>query len=382
MAAARELTGLLASGSTIAALDGHYERTIARILDELAQGVSRPGGARAVALLARLRELVNRLDPRKDSFVRTWIKEQLPRAYVLGTRSATRQLQEQLDKVSSDKAAEWGSLKTSWTAANQTTLSAITAAMVSTLSRAARDMMAKLELTVRRTQLRLTTDAAIREATVGGIIRGATGREVSDDIARVILGRANPDALKRLRERGFGGDDLALYQELAKGQLIKVAGKNWGVRPYANLVARTMSRDAHKVGTVVRLQTNGVDHVRISRHIQREADECTPFAGNVYYIGAAEVDPAGFPKLSSILNGGPPFHPNCAHVLEPYVVQLKSPEQIAKDQEQTLALPAKFYSKSGTDIRAMVAESSEKQLNEWAPAGAADISETIAKGVA
>jgi hypothetical protein len=245
--------------------------------------------------------------------------------------------------------------------------------MTSTLSRAARDMMATLELTVRRTQLRLTSDKAIREATTGGIVRGATGAEVSNDISRIILGKNDPAALQRLKDRGFNGDDLELYKQLGQGQTIKVAGRNFKIRSYANLVARTMTRDAHKVGTVVRLQQNGVDHVRVSRHAQLKKDECTPFAGNVYYIGALETDPAGFPKLSSILNGGPPFHPNCAHVLEPYVVQLKGEAEVAKVKEQTLALPEKFYSKNAKDLRAMVEEASHKELESWAPAGSADL---------
>jgi hypothetical protein len=36
----------------------------------------------------------------------------------------------------------------------------------------------------------------------------------------------------------------------------------------------------------------------------------------------------GYPPLSAI-NGGPPFHPNCAHVLMPFVIALATPEERA-----------------------------------------------------
>ena len=378
MAAARELKALLAHAGTISALDDHYQRTIARILEELAAGISRPGAARAAELLRNLRELVAKLDPRKDSFVRKWIAEQLPKAYILGNRAAVRQLQEQLAKAGAEERAEFGELNRTWTAVNATTLAAISAAMSSTLHRAAVETLERLNLTVRRTQLTLLKDAQVREAVTGGIIRGATGKELSNDLARVILGKSDPASVARLRAAGFHGDDLELYKALAKGQTIKVAGKNFKVRAYANLTARTMMRDAHKVGTVVRLQQNGIDHVRISRHVQLERDECTPFAGNVYYIGPLSKDPLGFPSLRTILNGGPPFHPNCAHVLEPYVAPLKTDEQKRLDAERANALPKRFYGKTSKELREMVAEATDAELQEWAPAGAADLFKGVA----
>lgn len=378
MAAARELKALLAHAGTISALEDHYQRTIARILEELAAGISRPGAARAAELLRILRELVAKLDPRRDSFVRRWIEEQLPRAYILGNRAAVRQIQEQLAKAAAPEREAFGDLNRTWTAVNSTTLQAIAAAMSSTLSRAAAETLERLNLTVRRTQLTLLKDAQIREAVTGGIIRGATGKEVSNDLARVILGKTDRDSVARLRAKGFHGDDLELFKSLAKGQTIKVAGKNFPVRTYANLTARTMMRDAHKVGTIVRLQQNDVDHVRISRHVQLKRDECTPFAGNVYYIGPLSRDPLGFPNLRDILNGGPPFHPNCAHVLEPYVHELKSPEAKKLDAERANALPRRFYGKTSKEIRELVAEATDEELKTWAPVGAEDLMKGVA----
>ncbi len=378
MAAARELKSLLAHGSTVAALEDHYKRTIARILEELAAGISRPGAARAAELLRNLRDLVAKLDPKKDSFVRSWIRAQLPKAFILGNRAATRQLQELLEKASTEERSDFGDINRRWAPINALTLSAISAAMSSNLHRAAVETLEKLNLTVRRTQLTLLKDAQVREATTSGIIRGATGKELSNDLSRIILGKSDPASVARLRAKGFHGDDLALFEQLSKGQTIKVGGKNFKVRAYANLTARTMMRDAHKVGTVVRLQQNGVDHVRVSRHVQLERDECTPFAGNVYYIGPLAQDPQGFPALKTILNGGPPFHPNCAHVLEPYVHELKTPEQKALDAERANALPKRFYGKSSKELREMVAEATDAELKEWAPVGAEDLMKGVA----
>ena len=64
-------------------------------------------------------------------------------------------------------------------------------------------------------------------------------------------------------------------------------------------MADTQLAEAAKVGTIARLQKNQVNHVKISTHKQKVTDECTPFAGQDFYIGPEPQDPLGFPKLGS-----------------------------------------------------------------------------------
>ena len=376
MAASRDLSALIANDRHVPLLQRHFERTTKRILDELAAGVSRPGAARARDLIARMRELTNRLDPRKDSLVRRWIRKEIPRSFVLGDKAATRQLQEELRKVSSADQASFGSISRTFTGANTASLRGVVSAMENQLSRAAADTFATLNISIRKTQTTLLQDKSIREATVGGVIRGQTGRELSDDIAGILLtGTTDPEALKRLRDKGFRSDTTDLYKQLSKGQFITVGKRRFNVRDYANLVARTQSREAHKVAEVVRLQQNDVDHVRISRHKQLKRDECTPFAGKVFYIGSLSEDPAGFPKLSSIPNGGPPFHPNCRHVLEPFVVEFKGQTAIDNARESAKLIPRRFLGKGSTEVRDFVAKLTDAELEEIAPEGFEDLRE-------
>ena len=228
-----------------------------------------------------------------------------------------------------------------------------------------RQILTTAGLTVRRTQLVFQQDAGIREQVVGGIIRGSSGREISDDIARLILeGKSNPEGLKRLRENGFQNDLIDLYGRLSKGEMVKVGARNFSVRSYANLTARTMLREAHKVGTVVRLQQNGVDHVQISKHAQEKPDVCTAFAGRVYYVGPEAEDPLGFPPLKSITNGGPPFHPNCAHVTQPYVAVLKSQTNVGAAREESDLLPRRFFGKTAAEVTELVEALDEAALRE------------------
>ena len=144
------------------------------------------------------------------------------------------------------------------------------------------------------------------------------------------------------------------------------------VRSYANLVARTQVAEAHRVGTLTRLKQNRVNHVKISQHVQQKLDECTPFAGKVFFIGDG-VDPLGFPRLTSIPNGGPPFHPNCKHVIIPFVVAFKSGANIAEAQASSAQIPRALQGKTGSEVREQVAAMSDAQLKQIAAEGFSDV---------
>lgn len=351
------MRGFLNQANVVSSLDAHYQRILDRILRELAAGVSRPGGARTAELIRTIRELVRQLDPKRDSFVREWIRRNIPRAFVIGDRAATRDLQRQLEAASEEQASGVGSVNRTFTAVNQTAMKAITAAMEETLGRAADEMRANLGLFIRRTQQVLVSEPAIRDVTVSGIIRGSTFRQRADEIAAVLLGKKiTPQIKKDLSEIGFRAEHFNDFERIARGEMITAGARRFNVRDYANLVARTQTREAHKVGTVARLQQNSIDHVRVSVHVQGAdgPDECTPFAGRVFYVGPLAVDPLGFPSLKRLPNGGPPFHPNCKHVLEPYVVAFKTQEQLDKARAESQAIPKVLFGKTGNEVRKLV----------------------------
>lgn len=355
MAADRELRGFLNQANVTSALEAHYQRILDRILRELAAGVSRPGGARTAELVRTVRQLINELDPKRDSFVRDWIKKNIPRAFVLGDRAATRELQNQLESAASGSAENFGNINRTFTGVNQTAMRAITAAMEETLGGAADQMRSNLGLFIRKTQQVLVSEPAIRNVTVSGIIRGSTFRQRSDEIAAVLLGKKiTPQIKKDLSEIGFRAEHFNDFERIARGEMITAGARKFNVRDYANLVARTQTREAHKVGTVVRLQSNGINHVRVSVHAQDMKDECSPFAGRVFYVGPLALDPLGFPSLKSIPNGGPPFHPNCKHVIEPFVVAFKTQEKVDAERQASQAIPRILFGKTASEVRKLV----------------------------
>ncbi len=84
-----------------------------------------------------------------------------------------------------------------------------------------------------------------------------------------------------------------------------------------------MPREAVTAGTVNRNLEAGNDLVMVTSHGAR--DGCQFYEGKVFSISGTHPT---YPPLSSIPNGGPPFHPNCRHNLAPFVEDLAShPEQ-------------------------------------------------------
>ena len=373
MSVARELQALLASAENVSALEEHYARVVDQILREVAAGVSRPGAARARDTLIRIRELARKLDPRRDNAIRKWINEEFPKFYYLGDDSAVDGIESARANAAADLAGVVPEPNQAFTAVNQLQLRAQVAALTDKLSDAHRQILSRAGLVVRRTQLVFSQDVEVRQHVIGGIIRGQTHREVANDIARTILtGKVSPAAAARMREAGFAGD-VALFQELAKGIQITVGGWKGSVRAYAALVARTMGAETHRVGQITRLQQSGIDHVRISRHQQAEEDECTLYAGQVFYVGAGE-DPLGFPSLQTVPSGGPPWHPHCAHVTEPWVAALKPQTTIDAARANAGLLPQSAYGISVKEARQLVEVLRKTgKLDAIAPKGISDI---------
>jgi hypothetical protein len=320
MGLSRDLQILLGSDGNVAALERLYDRTIERILRELAAGVTHAGAARARETLVRIRQLAAEINPRRDSQVRDWIRRELTKAFVLGDRDAAADVKRQLEGAGAERAGDVR-LTSGFSATNKTALSVLVASMVRRLDDVHRQILQTADLVVRNTQLRAQTDAQVREHIVDGIVRGRTGREVSNDIAKAILtGKVSPEAAERLRQAGHAGD-IALFKELSEGKFITVGKRRFDVRAYANLVARTMSREAASVATVVRLQQSGVNHVQVSATMPDEPDVCSLVAGNVYWLGTG--DSLGFPPYTSIPGTKLPLHPHCRHVPLPFVAVLK-----------------------------------------------------------
>ena len=143
--------------------------------------------------------------------------------------------------------------------------------------------------------LRATQQKAIREETINkllqqGVITGVPRKAISDELYTKI------------------------EESIGSGKYIKINGRNYDPKKYAELVTRTRMREAASEGTINMSLEYGSDLVQVSvhEHNDRPGDTCPEYAGKIYSISGNDPD---FPPLIE----SPPFHPNCKHVLLPVV---------------------------------------------------------------
>ena len=169
---------------------------------------------------------------------------------------------------------------------------------------------------IRRTQLVTAQDKAITETVARGIAEGKARREVSREIKNKLI------------------DDL-------KDRSLVINGRSYDVGKYAELVARTKTREAQTAGTVNRVIESGHDLVMVTAHGAK--DGCGFYEGKVFSVSGTH---GSYPPLANVPNGGPPFHPNCKHGLAPFVEELAS----GAEKRRGKGVPAGALGKSYQDV--------------------------------
>jgi hypothetical protein len=135
-----------------------------------------------------------------------------------------------------------------------------------------------------------------------------------EEVAKgVVEGTARIEVSRRIKER-----------LLREGRLVFLdrRGRVWDLDRYSEMVARTTTREAMTQGTINRLREHGIQLAQVSAH--HAADFCIYYENVIVSIGP-EPHPV-YPPISAI-GGGPPFHPNCVHVLTPFVERLATEEE-------------------------------------------------------
>lgn len=130
-----------------------------------------------------------------------------------------------------------------------------------------------------------------------------TDLEINRRLAEGMIESASPDNLKKVVKS-------QLYESLSGGNIIEINGRKYKADYYAELVARTRTREAQTQATINTILSFGEHLVRVSDH-NTETKLCQEFEGHVYSL----TGEGGYPLLGDY----PPFHPNCLHVLTPYV---------------------------------------------------------------
>ncbi|MDQ7794139.1 MAG: phage minor capsid protein [bacterium] len=92
------------------------------------------------------------------------------------------------------------------------------------------------------------------------------------------------------------------------------AGREWNMKTYADMVARTTTMEAHLTGTANRLLEHGHDLVRISQHAGA-CEKCRPWEGRILSLTGKTP---GYPTLETARDAGL-FHPRCRHAYGLYL---------------------------------------------------------------
>lgn len=138
---------------------------------------------------------------------------------------------------------------------------------------------------IRATQQKILEEKQISKSIAEGLIKGETRKQTSD---RILL-----QFKKRMDEERY----------------IVINGRNYRPDKYANLLARTRTREATTSGSVNTALYYGVDLMQVDVHAG-SCEYCMQFQGRVYSISGNHPY---FPELVE----RPPYHPHCKHVLVP-----------------------------------------------------------------
>lgn len=165
------------------------------------------------------------------------------------------------------------------------------------------------------------------EAATGKLAAGATVRDMKNEMIRRLLDRGQTCFIDRI-------------------------GRRWRLDTYAAMVARTTTRETATVAVLNECAEFGLDLVRITTH-HPTCERCAPLQGKVFSISGADKR---YPKL--LPEYTPPIHPNCRHVLVPYVREF---DEDAEETERFSREPLRRDTRSPEEKRAYEQQQRQKQ---------------------
>lgn len=152
---------------------------------------------------------------------------------------------------------------------------------------------------------------------------------VKTDIAKGMIKGDGSKVVAQAVQRTFAKNGLTSF--------ITKDGKKLPLDFYASTVTRTKMRVASTTGSTERYKENGVYHVKISEH-HPTCSKCARYQGLVVALHKGKAD--GFPVGSTDPDAGPgviplpPYHPNCQHVVRPFVMEGHSRADINNEKRK------------------------------------------------
>jgi len=238
-----------------------------------------------------LRKQVGEILNGMDGPVNNWAREWLPESYNQGRLYVTKSLVKM-------GVAESSALRAGFAVVDVNQLNALAEYLAVNMAAMKAGALNSISTAIRQSQLPIGADLAATRAVGRGLVLGEGVQGIQRDLlSRVLNGQFAP-----------GGYRGTLEQ-------------------YAELLARTRSREAQVTGMLQRCADFGIDLVRVPPH-GGACDFCSPLQGAVFSISGSDKR---FPPLSIV--GPPPWHPNCADVLAPFVDSLASSQELDQGAE-------------------------------------------------
>jgi hypothetical protein len=258
------------------ALEETYRKAISRLFNVIEQK-SLKGGLAAYerAVLAEVTQILSGLN--RDAA--KWVADFVPDIYQVGIEDAKRELKKVVDIIGE----------------------------LTQLDREA------IRVLVRNTALELVES------------NQAVGRQVRDVFRDVQLEQST---LSLATGQGAQGAKRAILKSLVEKGISHFkdsSGRVTDIQGYADMVGRSVVREARHRGMLNTLTQNGYDLVEIIKN-NTSCPICSAYEGRVYSVSGNDKR---YPPLFGTAFGiYANIHPNCRHVLAPFIEALKDPDEI------------------------------------------------------
>jgi hypothetical protein len=144
-------------------------------------------------------------------------------------------------------------------------------------------------------------DDYLRIASVSEMRFAAQSEVVGTESGQATVGQVSASIIESLKAQGVAG-------------LTDAGGKEWGLARYAEMVARTTTREVAVAAQMNRLAEYGCDLVIIDTSAN-PCDLCAEYEQQVFSVSGTHPD---YPPLSEAESGGL-WHPNCTHTASAYI---------------------------------------------------------------
>lgn len=182
------------------------------------------------------------------------------------------------------------------------------------------------------------------------LIRNATGqlKDANNFVGRRIADDLRKAGLEAVAEKLSMGETVKqtkakLIERLTdKGITTVKAGRNIKLDAYAEMVARTTTREATNRGTIDEIQNEGRDLVQITT-TGTSCPICLVYEGRVYSISGKDKR---YPPLKEAFGEFSTIHPNCNHNVVPYFEEFdKNSDKVRKESNRPFELQDKDKAK-------------------------------------